>query len=389
MCIGLTPKYLLNEADIGKFNITIYRLVTNKKFELFTLSCILLNTVTLCINWYSQSVRVDDLLDYINYGFAGIFLIEALLKMTAFGFRGYFRETGNIFDLVIVLSSIVSTIVSLTMNVDFGSSTTFIRALRMIRIFKLIKQAKGMRVIFDTLIITVPAITNIGGLLLLLLFMFSILGIFLFSEIKLQSNLDDHANFQSFGIAFLTLLRCSTGESWDYIMQDTMRQRSILFQCSDEDFDYDTYAANGFKTQGCGSPGAGMAFFIAYFLLIPLFFLDIFVAIIIEGFEQSSNKANNLIQEEDYEKFRDSWVKFDPDGTGFISIPDFFQLMFLMGEPLGWGPEYQDNINLQSDFLEELNIPTYNNFQDFLFYDVVQALTKVYLVNVDPDEETN
>jgi hypothetical protein len=52
-----------------------------------------------------------------------------------------------------------------------------------------------MRVIFDTLIITVPAITNIGGLLLLLLFMFSILGIFLFGEVKLQFTLDDHANF--------------------------------------------------------------------------------------------------------------------------------------------------------------------------------------------------
>lgn len=143
--------------------------------------------------------------------------------------------------------------------------------------------------------------------------MFSILGIFLFGEVKLQFTLDDHANFQSFGSAFLTLLRCSTGEAWNSIMQDAMRQKSILFQCSDDDFDYETYAANGYKTQGCGSPGAGMAFFMAYFLLIPLFFLDIFVAIIIEGFEQSSNKANNLIQEEDYEHFRDCWVKFDQD----------------------------------------------------------------------------
>lgn len=64
-------------------------------------------------------------------------------------------------------------------------------------------------------------------------------------------------------------------------------------------------------------------------------------------------------------------------------------MMFLMGEPLGWGPEYHNHINLQSDFLEELNIPTYNNFKDFLFYDVVQGLTKVYLVNVDPNEEDN
>jgi hypothetical protein len=65
----------------------------------------------------------------------------------------------------------------------------------MTRIFKFIKEAKGMKVIFDTLIITVPAITNIGGLLLLLLFMFSILGVFLFAEIKLQTTLEDHTNF--------------------------------------------------------------------------------------------------------------------------------------------------------------------------------------------------
>ena len=62
-------------------------------------------------------------------------------------------------------------------------------------------------------------------------------------------------------------------------------------------------------------------------------------------------------------------------------------MMFMLGEPLGWGPEYQDNQELQSDFLEELNIPTYNNFKEFLFYDVVQALTKVYLVNVNKSEE--
>ena len=58
----------------------------------------------------------------------------------------------------------------------------------------------------------------------------------------------------------------------------------------------------------------------------------------------------------------------------------------MMGEPLGWGPEYKNNVILQNDFLEELNIPTYNNFKDFLFYDVVQALTKVYLVNVNENE---
>ena len=78
-------------------------------------------------------------------------------------------------------------------------------------------------------------------------------------------------------------------------MLDTMRQRSILFQCSEEDFDFDSYVMNGRQTNGCGSGPAGIIFFIAYFLLVPLFFLDLFVAIILEGFEQTSKQANNLI----------------------------------------------------------------------------------------------
>jgi hypothetical protein len=36
---------------------------------------------------------------------------------------------------------------------------------------------------------------------------------------------------------------------------------------------------------------------------------------------------------------------------------------------------------MQDDFLEELNIKTYNGFKDYLFYDVLQALNKVYMIN--------
>lgn len=185
MCISIAPKYVVHEEEIGRFRHAVYRFVTNKKFEIFILICIMMNTVTLCINWYSQPVYVDDLLDFINYGFAGIFALEALLKLTAFGPSVYYRDTGNIFDFIIVVTSIVSSIISVTLKLDFGASTTFVRALRMTRIFKFIKEAKGIKVIFDTLIITIPAITNIGGLLLLILFMFSVLGVFLFAEVKL------------------------------------------------------------------------------------------------------------------------------------------------------------------------------------------------------------
>jgi hypothetical protein len=49
-------------------------------------------------------------------------------------------------------------------------------------------------------------------------------------------------------------------------------------------------------------------------------------------------------------------------GTGFIKIRDFSDFMLRMGRPLGWTEDYKDNFDLQDDFLEELNISSYNNF---------------------------
>lgn len=59
---------------------------------------------------------------------------------------------------------------------------------------------------------------NVGALLMLLLFLFAVLGVSLFAEVKIQDNMDRHANFESFGRAVLTLLRVSTGEGWVGIM---------------------------------------------------------------------------------------------------------------------------------------------------------------------------
>lgn len=57
--------------------------------------------------------------------------------------------------------------------------------------------------------------------------------------------------------------------------------------------------------------------------------------------------------------------------------------MLNLGEPLGWDSSFKNNIRKQDDYLEELNITTYNIFKDYLFWDVIEALSKVHLVNTD------
>ncbi len=47
--------------------------------------------------------------------------------------------------------------------------------------------------------------------------------------------------------------------------------------------------------------------------------------------------------------------------------------MFMLGAPLGWSEEdgYRESIDMQDSYLEELNIPTYNHFEHYLFFDVI------------------
>lgn len=121
----------------------------------------------------------------MNYAFAFIFTIEAVLKIGALGFVLYFNDKGNIFDFLVMVSTIITSAVSIALNVDFAASTTFIKALRITKLFKKFKLGRQMQIIIDTMIYTLPALTNIGGLLILFLYIYSVLGVFLFAEVQL------------------------------------------------------------------------------------------------------------------------------------------------------------------------------------------------------------
>ena len=78
-------------------------------------------------------------------------------------------------------------------------------------------------------------------------------------------------------------------------MADTMRSQSIIFQCSDQVFDYQTYIKSGGSTIGCGSQTEGIIFFISFYIMVPLIFLNLFIAIILEGFETTNQAMSTLI----------------------------------------------------------------------------------------------
>ena len=155
---------------------------------------IILNTIVLTLDWYLMPTEISNVVKIINIVFAGIFTVEAVIKIIAQG-KEYFRESWNIFDFIVVIATLIGILLDLTTSVQTGGKTTLIRAFRVIRVFRIIKRFHFLKIIIDTLIITLPSLANVGGLLLLILYVYSILGTHLYSGIMLKDDLNENANF--------------------------------------------------------------------------------------------------------------------------------------------------------------------------------------------------
>lgn len=248
----------------------VFKWVTNPKFEKFILSCIIVNSICMCFDYYGASQQWNDVLEALNTAFYCIFFLEFLLKLLGLGARQYFRDRWNQFDSFIVLVSTVSFIVRAAGATNYIDPTLF-RVFRILRLFRIIKRAKGLRQLIQTLTFSLPALLNVGLLMLLLFFLYAILGMNLLSHIKIQNNggLSDHVNFKSFFTALLTLFRMATGENWNIIMHECM-------------------IAPPFCTAGvdCGSVAVAVPFFISFHIFSALLMLNVFVAVVLKNFEE-------------------------------------------------------------------------------------------------------
>lgn len=68
--------------------------------------------------------------------------------------------------------------------------------------------------------ISLPSLLNVGALTLLVLFIYSTLGVFLFSNVMIGERITNYTNFWNFHNAMITLFRSATGEDWWRIMFD-------------------------------------------------------------------------------------------------------------------------------------------------------------------------
>ncbi|GFQ71218.1 voltage-dependent T-type calcium channel subunit alpha-1G [Trichonephila clavata] len=147
--------------------------------------------------------------------------------------------------------------------------------------------AKGIRALLDTVMQALPQVGNLGLLFFLLFFIFAALGVELFGRLECTDDypcqgLGEHAHFRNFGMAFLTLFRVATGDNWNGIMKDTLRENcdpssECIRNC-------------------CVSPVIAPLYFVVFVLMAQFVLVNVVVAVLMKHLEESHKHMDDDIE---------------------------------------------------------------------------------------------
>ncbi|MEQ2236147.1 Sodium channel protein type 8 subunit alpha [Ilyodon furcidens] len=311
----------------NKIQGMVFDFVTQQVFDISIMILICLNMVTMMVETDDQSDDTENVLYWVNFIFIVVFTGEFLLKL--FALRHYYFTNGwNIFDVVVVILSIVGMFLADLIEKYFVSPTLFrvIRLARIGRILRLIKGAKGIRTLLFALMMSLPALFNIGLLLFLVMFIFSIFGMSNFGYVKHGAGIDDMYNFETFGNSMIILFMITTSAGWD----------GLLLPILNYPPDCNPYLENpGTPATGdCGNPSVGIFFFVMYIIISFLIVVNMYIAIILENFSVATEESADPLSEDDFETFYEIWEKFDPDASQFITYAKLSDFADALEHPL-------------------------------------------------------
>ncbi|CAB3399819.1 unnamed protein product [Caenorhabditis bovis] len=270
--------------EYGHTRLFIHGVVTSKYFDLAIAAVIGINVISMAMEFYMMPVGLKYVLKALNYFFTAVFTLEAGMKLIALGFKRFFMEKWNRLDMFIVVLSIAGIIFEEFEALELPINPTIIRVMRVLRIarvLKLLKMAKGIRSLLDTVGEALPQVGNLGSLFFLLFFIFAALGVELFGKLECSEDhpcdgLGEHAHFKNFGMAFLTLFRIATGDNWNGIMKDALRD--------------DCDSSDHCETNCCVDPILAPCFFVIFVLISQFVLVNVVVAVLMKHLEESNKR---------------------------------------------------------------------------------------------------
>ncbi len=172
-------------------------LLSQNNIDIFTI-LIIFSALLMGYEIASPHPFLDDIQRVILF----LFLIEIFLRMAVAYHHNYLsrhmKDGWTIFDIIVVGSGFIPS--------SFRKVSNVLRVLRVFRILRLVRAFPDIKLIVSIILKAIPRMSAIGALLLILIYIYAIIGIELFGSQQVQ--------FSNFKQAFITLFTELTGETW-------------------------------------------------------------------------------------------------------------------------------------------------------------------------------
>ncbi len=182
----------------------------------------------------------------------------------------------------------------------------------------------GINRLFVTFLLSIPSIINIGAILLLVVFVFAIIGMILFGHVIRTGQMNENVNYETFAKSFLLTFRLCTASGWDAMLASTSIQAPFC------DPDYDDLP-NG----NCGYPQFAYVYYFVYVLLTSQIIVNMFIAVIMENFTDAQEQEESYFSNEDIDEFYAHWAKYDPEASQFIPFEKLVPFLTSLNGRLG------------------------------------------------------
>jgi voltage-gated sodium channel len=228
------------------------RIAANALFHDAIIGVIIVNAVILGLETSPRIMQsAGSWLLALNWIIQAIFVFEIALRILAHWPRpaAFFRGGWNVFDFVVVAVALLPA---------SGGFATIGRLLRLLRVTRLVSVFPQLRLIINTMLLSIPSMGHVVLLLSLLLYVYGIAGVYMFREA-------DPTHWGTLGAALLSLFQVVTLEGW------TELQRALL----------------------PAHPWAWV--FFATFIVVAVFVvINLFIAVVINNLEKAREKEQQI-----------------------------------------------------------------------------------------------
>ena len=187
------------------------------------------NVIVLALDSYPATILNYEYYEHIIcMALDLIFAIDLVIKLTAFGPRGFVKDKFNIFDSLVIIASIILFAVS---N-HAGNAISALRAFRLLRVISIIKEWESLKLLIDSIINTIASVGNFTILLALFIYVCSLLGMQFFANTLMFDEKGNHdlingvvprENFDTLLWAIVTIFSILVGDNWHLVMYNCIR----------------------------------------------------------------------------------------------------------------------------------------------------------------------